>query len=153
MRIGAMKRERGQHGQSTVEFMLMVPVILSIFFFVIEMSLYFSAIHYANYATYTTARARLANYGAQPYQSTPDPNSVMKLVLTGSVYGDNYDVTQTQKGVTMKLRHWKTNFPFLSVLLPNMPFTLSVNLGPEEYRYEKVSPVKCTDNDVSSNPC
>jgi hypothetical protein len=136
--------------------MLMVPVILAIFFFVIQMSLYFSAVHYANYATFVTARSLMANYGTTDYKSPlRNAEDIAELVLTGHVYTGNIDVVEQLKnnkavGVQIQIKAWRTRFPFLSVLLPNMPFATTVNLGRREADYELVKSQPCTDNDVQS---
>jgi len=153
-------RECGQQtGQSTTEFMLMIPVIFAMFFFVIEMGLYFSAVHYANYATFVTARSQMA--GFQNGSGTQSADEVAELVLTGSVFrgsrasGKNYTVTQEKSasGIQIALNSWVTNFPYLSALLPNMKFSTSVYLGPNEASYENRAKPLCTDNDMSSNQC
>lgn len=162
--LGARKKGQvSEGGQSTVEFMLMIPLIFAMLFFVIEMGLYFSAVHYANYATYVTARCRQVGYGASGLeanqQSSENEVSIAAKVLTGSVFFDNYVVTDSsQKGVTVQMLSWKTNFPFLRSLLPDMPFSTSVNLGTNEMVYERNAAglraqqgydANCTDNDIN----
>ncbi len=151
----ARGRRREEVGQSTVELMLMIPIIFAMLFFVIEMGLYFSAVHYANYGTYVAARCRAAGYGADGAGGGGrDATYVTKLVLTGSVFKGNYFVSDTSSlGVTVQMQSWVSNFPFINALLPDMAFATSVNLGPDESVYERTTGVPCTDNDIQSNPC
>ncbi len=143
---------REQTGQSTVEFMLMIPVIFALFFFVIEMGLYFSAVHYTQYATYATARAKMVNYRVFNGQSLTS-EQVAGLIMTGSALRNNYTVTESEGGIQLKLQSWKTNFPYLSALMPNMPFATTVNLGPNEGDYESRAFEGCADNDMNYDPC
>ena len=142
-------------GQSTVEFMLMIPIIFAMFFFVIEMSLYFSAVHYANYGTFVTARCRQVGYGGDGAGGGgKDAAFVAGAVLTGSVFQGNYSVTDSSaSGVTVQMQSWISNFPFIAPLLPNMRFSRTVDLGPDESAYERLAAPPCTDNDIQSNPC
>ncbi len=150
-----MQRHTDDIGQSTIEFMLMIPIIFAMFFFIIEMSLYFSAVHYATYGTYVTARCREVGYGANG-SGTGGKNKdyVASLVLTGSVFRNNYSVTESStQGVTVQMQSWISNFPLIAALLPDMRFATSVNLGPDESAYERSTGTPCTDNDIDSNPC
>lgn len=129
----------------------MLPVLLAIFFFVIEMSLYFTAIHYTNYATFTVARSKLAGYRNADGQQTA--SFVAGLILTGSALEGNYTVTDKTNGISVKLQSWRTTFPYLAGIMPDAPFTTTVNLGPNERVYETRAFTGCADNDMSSNPC
>ncbi len=151
----AQHRRTGDPGQSTVEFMLMVPVIFAIFFFIIEMSLYFSAVHYATYGTFVTARCREVGYGGDGAGGGgKNAAFVAGAVLTGSVFQGNYRVTDTAgAGVTVQMQSWVSNFPFIAPLLPDMAFSRRINLGPDESAYERAAAPPCTDTDIQSNPC
>ena len=48
-----------------IGFLLMMPLIMAMFFFIIEMSLYFTTVHYTSYATYAAARAHLQRERAE----------------------------------------------------------------------------------------
>ena len=171
-------RVRAASGQSTVEFMLMIPVIFATFFFVIELGLYFSAVHYTDYAAFVTARS--LNGGFMAADSTKSADQIAGLVLTGTAFtgglqGTNYtvgssdgasSVDASSPGIRISIDSWQTNFPFLSDILPNMKFNTTVALGPDEYLYEAsartLNGSPCADNDSSghedsvayyANPC
>ena len=72
-----MTHRRAERGQSTTEFLLMLPLMMACFFFIIEMSLYFTTVHYQSYATYAAARAHAVG---------EDPVQVTKMLLTGKVH-------------------------------------------------------------------
>lgn len=150
-RKGVRRRGASRRGQSTVEFMLMLPVLLAVFFFVIEMSLYFTAIHYTNYATFTVARAKLAGYRNKDGQQTA--TFVAELMLTGSALQDNYTLSEKTNGISVQLQSWRTTFPYLAGIMPDAAFKTTVNLGPNELKYESKAFTGCADNDMSSNPC
>jgi len=132
-------RRRRQRGQSTVEFMLMVPVLFAIYFFVIELGLYFTTIHYANYAAFTLARAQEGGFSDQ----WPSVSALDDVILTGLVWTSNaakpvgpskYKAT----GVSVSVSNFEQRvpFPFINGLLPNMQFDTRVYLGPTEVMYE-----------------
>lgn len=140
-----------QRGQSTVEFMLMLPILLGIFFFVVEMSLYMTAIHYTNYATFTVARSKIVGYRGDGGPQTAA--FVADLLLTGSALKDNYTLSERSTGITVQLQSWKTTFPYLAGIMPDAKFATSVNLGPDERVYETRAFTGCADNDMNYNPC
>ena len=131
-----VKVRRHERGQSTVEFMLMLPLLLASFFFVIEMSMYFSSVHYTQYATFAAARGAAVG---------EDPEEIASILLTGNVYqgGQNYTVQQIDgdTGVSITLDKWNPSFPFLAGIFPDnggkgLTFTTEVHLGPRECAYE-----------------
>ena len=156
--IRARRRERGQ---STTEFLLMMPLLMAMFFFIIEMSLYFSSVHYTNYASYAAARGHAVG---------EDPDQITAMLLTGSIYthnGGNYTVEyvdnnnsssnqQTAKGVRVTVREWYPSLPFLQGILPSrnggLRYSTSNYLGPPECTYEDLNSGnrKYYDNNVSS---
>lgn len=141
---------RRLRGQSTVEFMLMIPIIFAVFFFVIEMSLYFSVIHFTNYAAFTIARSKSVGY-----RNVDGPQSaayVGELILTGSALKDNHELKESRSGITIQLESWKTTFPYLSGIMPDAKFKTTVNMGPDEREYEGRAFTGCSDNDMSSSP-
>lgn len=133
---------RRQRGQSTVEFMLMVPVLFAILFFVIEMGLYFTSVHYGTYAAFAIARSQEVGF-APTYNSVP---KVANLILTGALWDSGSAVavsdarTGLVSGVAVQLNDFesKVPFPFIKPLLPAMNFDTRVYLGPDERGYEGV---------------
>ncbi len=151
--IVKMFRRRRARGQSTVEFMLMVPVLFAMFFFVIEMGLYFTTIHYGTYAAFATARS--LEGGFNPVYG--DTTAVADLVLTGAVWQGASATSVTSGsadpvGVRVTLTDFaqKVPFPFISGLLPDMTFATQANLGPPELGYEGVEhrPPDQYDNNI-----
>lgn len=164
MRRPASQRHQQQRGQSTVEFLLMMPLILATFFFIIEMSLYFTTVHYTSYATYAAARAHAVG---------EDPTEVTRMLLTGSVYnyrgnhsnpGQNYTVNLMQgdsnssnarsaSGVSVQLNTWTPQLPFLAGIIPSsgggLRFQTRTYLGPPECTYEEVGRPQYYDNNVA----
>lgn len=147
----AKKKGSRLSGQSTVEFVLMLPVVLAVFFFVIEMSLYFTTVHYVNYGTYVIARSKEVGYRGNGTSHTAA--EVAEWILSGSVLVDNYDLQETNNGITVGLRSWRTTFPYLSGIMPDARFQATINLGPDERSYEAKAFDGCADNDLNSNPC
>lgn len=147
----AQESIRRLRGQSTVEFVLMLPVVLAVFFFVIEMSLYFTTVHYVNYGTYVIARSKEVGYRGNGTSRTAA--EVAEWILSGSVLVDNYDLHESSNGITVELRSWRTTFPYLSGIMPDAKFQATINLGPDERSYESKAFDGCADNDLSSNPC
>lgn len=132
-------RQQAQNGQSTVEFMLMVPVIFAIFFFVLEMGLYFTTIHYAQYSAFTMARAQQAGFSEQ----WPSVSTLDDVLLTGLVWTNNAakpvgpsKYSATGVAVSMSDFQDRVPFPFIQGMLPNMQFDVQVHLGPLEVGYE-----------------
>lgn len=128
-----------QKGQSTVEFMLMIPVIFAIYFFVIEMGLYFTTVHYATYAAHAMARAQQGGYS----DAYPSVNDLSKIILTGAVWTpgaakangpSKYELT----GVAVSMNDFEVRvpFPFIRGMLPSLAWTVNVVQGPTELYYE-----------------
>ena len=145
-----------QRGQSTVEFMLMVPVLFSILFFVIEMGLYFTTVHYGTYAAYASARAQQVGFGSR-YQSLEDVSGV---ILSGAIWKDAEVSAESAggssaAGVSIRVTDYqeKVPFPFLKPLMPNLEFKTSVYLGPNECRYEGVEERRSDQYDNNTNTC
>lgn len=128
-------RRRRSRGQSTVEFMLMLPVLLASYFFVVQMGLYFTTIHYANYGAFTSARGLVGGYSSM-YQ---DMTSMSKLVLSGDVWGGQA-AAAAAAGASVTLTNFERRvpLPFISSMVPDMNFTASVSLGGSEQDYEYV---------------
>jgi Flp pilus assembly protein TadG len=101
--------KRNRAGQGTVEFALMLPIILAVLFSVIEYAYYFGAVHYTNYATFSAARAKLGNDSI---------GNVEDALLTGNVTS-GVTLTEQTNGVRAQ-----------------MPWTMEVTIGPAECQYE-----------------
>lgn len=145
------RSSRRLRGQSTVEFMLMVPVLFAMYFFVIEMSLYMTTINYANYAAYASARSEAGGFN-NTYSSV---DSVSRLILNGLVWGTDAAVSinsRTGAQVAMTGFERRVPLPFINGMLPSMDFGVSVRLGPRERNYEGVEgrPSDQYDNNTSS---
>lgn len=125
----------GRRGQSTVEFVLMLPVLLATYFFVVQMGLYFTTIHYASYGAFTSARGLVGGFSAF-YQ---DMTTMSQLVLNGDVWGGQAAAAGAA-GATVTLTNFERRvpLPFISSMVPDMTFTSSVALGPTERDYEYV---------------
>lgn len=133
------RRRQSRRGQSTVEFMLMVPVLFAIYFFVIELGLYFTTIHYATYAAFTLARAQEGGFSNQ----WPSLSALDDVILTGLVWTSNAAKPvgaskYSAAGVSVSVSNFEQRvpFPFIVGLLPNMQFDAKVFLGPTEALYE-----------------
>lgn len=126
-----------QRGQSTVEFMLMLPVLFSMYFFTIQMSLFFTTINYAQYTSFATARGVNGNFNT----FYPDAASVSKLILNGAVWGgEAASLVPGGVGTSVQVTNFEDRvpLPFIQGLLPPMNFTVTSRMGPAEVRYEGV---------------
>ena len=145
---------RGRRGQSTVEFLLMMPLIMAMFFFIIEMSIYFTSVHYTHYATFAAARGHAVG---------EDPQEIADMLLTGNVYKRNTTVNlmrdrsssndgRTSDGVRIRVNEWVPSFPFLASIMPSSPgmtYATSSYLGPPECTYEETGRPDIYDNNVA----
>ncbi|MEC7241570.1 MAG: TadE/TadG family type IV pilus assembly protein [Myxococcota bacterium] len=117
--------QKKRKGQGTVEFALLLPIILVLLFSVIEYAYYFGAVHYTNYATFSAARANLAN---------EDVSGVEDALLTGNV----------TRGVTLQINEngasaelpWTAQTPGFKQIMGDMGVRMEVILGPPECQYE-----------------
>jgi len=157
MRMSLIQKRRGlEHGQSTTEFMLMIPVLFSMLFFVIEMGLYFTSVHYSTYAAFAAARSQQVGYSDQ----YGDAKAVTDLILTGALWGTaTVNPVGNQSGVAIGLEDYQklVPFPFIVSLLPNLKFETQVYLGINECRYEYATnssrPIDQYDNNVNPVYC
>ncbi len=148
-----------QRGQSTVEFMLMLPVIFSMLFFVIQMGLYFTTVHYGTYAAFATARSQQVGF-SDTYSSAKE---VSDLILTGAVWGSAVVGVEStmgdESGISVSLTDFErlVPFPFITKLMPNTKFKTSVYLGPREceyeYRAEETRDPYMYDNNIKRSDC
>ncbi len=117
--------QKGRSGQGTVEFALMLPIILAVLFSVIEYAYYFGAVHYTNYATYSAARAKLGN---------SDISDVGDALLTGNVTS-GVTLTELANGVRAQMP-WTAQTPGFKQIMGDMGVDMEVTLGPAECQYE-----------------
>ena len=117
--------QRGRSGQGTVEFALMLPIILALLFSVIEYAYYFGAVHYTNYATYSAARAKVGN---------DNISNVEDALLTGNVTS-GVTLTEQTNGVSAQMP-WTAQTPGFKQIMGNMGVGMEVTLGPAECQYE-----------------
>lgn len=108
-----------------MEFALLLPIILVLLFSVIEYAYYFGAVHYTNYATFTAARAKIAN---------EDVSGVEDALLTGNVTSGVVLQEQTN-GVQAQLP-WTAQTPGFKQIMGDMGVEMEVILGPAECGYE-----------------
>lgn len=134
-----MRARKRLRGQSTVEFMLMIPVLMSIYFFVIEMGLWFTTIHYGTYAAFNIARAQQVGFS----NLYPSVSALNDIILTGAVWQNSAakpvgasKYTPTGISVSVSGFEEKVPLPFLRDLLPDMAFDTKVYLGSLELNYE-----------------
>ena len=124
MRRHWLKR-RKKKGQGTVEFALLLPLILALLFAVIEYAYYFGAVHYTNYATYTAARAKVGN---------EDISQIEDALLTGNV--TQYVSFQDQGNGVRATLPWEAHTPGFKQIMGDMGVSMEVTLGPPECGYE-----------------
>lgn len=78
------RRRASDAGQSTVEFALMIPVIMTFFFWVFQVNIFMLGYHQMAYASFAAARAHtVERNGSQPEQE------VMDAILTGKIFQEN----------------------------------------------------------------
>jgi Flp pilus assembly protein TadG len=118
-------RKRCRKGQGTVEFTLLLPIILALLFSVIEYAYYFGAVHYTNYATFSAARAKIAN---------DDIGQVSNALLTGNVTS-GVSLTEQANSVRAQLP-WTAQTPGFKQIMGDMGVNMEVTLGPAECQYE-----------------
>ena len=141
MRRHILKKKK-REGQGTVEFALLLPIILVLLFSVIEYAYYFGAVHYTNYATFSAARANLAN---------EDVSGVEDALLTGNVTS-GVTLEINDNGATAELP-WTAQTPGFKQIMGDMGVRMEVILGPPECQYElqqiltvPMSPSEYSDN-------
>jgi hypothetical protein len=118
---------RKRRGQSTVEFALMVPVILMLLFAAMELGFLFADTHYATYAAFSGARAQ------QVGQSGKD---AADMLLDGGLTR-NARVRTGSDSVTV-LHEWPIDLPMLGGI-DDVDYEVTVTAGPNEAKYENRS--------------
>jgi hypothetical protein len=120
---------RLRRGQSTVEFALMVPVILMLLFTAVELGFFFGDTHYATYAAFAGARAQ------QVGQSAAD---AADMLLDGGLTQNARVRASASKGTVQVLHDWPMDLPFISSF-GDLDYDVTVVAGPNEARYENRS--------------
>src|SRR5687768_6926289 len=69
-------------GQSTVEFALMMPILMTFFFWIFEANIYFVASTQAAYSAYASARSVVVMHG----RSNMPQQEVPQEILTGRIW-------------------------------------------------------------------
>lgn len=77
-----MTPRRRRKGQSTVEFALMMPIIMGFFFWIFETNIYWIGLHQGAYAAYAASRTHLVSGGP----TAQDPKDTMNDILTGRIW-------------------------------------------------------------------
>ena len=122
-----LNRKRRSRGQGTVEFLLLLPIILMLLFSVIEYAYYFGGVHYTNYAAFSAARANIANEGT---------SGVEDELLTGNVTsGVQLELNSNRTGIRATMP-WTAQTPGFKQIMGDMGVTMEVVLGPAECEYE-----------------
>ncbi len=115
---------RARVGQSTVELVMMIPVLFGLCFMVVELALWLGGTHFVTYAAFAGARAQ---------QVGRDPEAAVGMLLDGratrraSTSGDGSAVT-----ISMP---WKADLPFTSAV-GDLTYEVTVTAGPSEEDYE-----------------
>lgn len=118
---------RGREGQSTVELVMMIPVIFGLLFAVVEIALWLGGTHFTTYAAFAGARAQ---------QVGRDPMDATSALLDGR--GTRAHST-TADGQTVRVEMpWEFDLPFVSAI-GSVDYDVSATAGPDEFRYERTS--------------
>jgi len=135
-RVSVPPRSR-RRGQATVEFALLLPLLLAILFMFVEFAFYFGSIHYANYAAFVTAR------GVQVGEDAA--SDVERLVMNGNVTEEASISTDSSSASAQQ--PWQVDMPGIRQLLGEIGFDVTVVLGSEELQYEgQVNPTYADNN-------
>ncbi len=127
----------GRGGQSTVEFAIMIPLLFAILFMCIEFAFYFGAIHYDNYAAFSTAR------GVQVGEDSA--SDVQSQLLNGNATG-GASISASSSSATVS-QPWTVDMPGIKQLLGDIDFNVTAVLGSEEFQYEgQVNPTYADNN-------
>lgn len=129
-------RQRTLRGQSTVEFALMMPIIMAFFFYVFEANIYWSALHQSAWAAYAAARTNLVLGGPAPKGRAVDRTG--KMILTGRLFEQGVNISPSTlrpgggpDGVIVRLQGLDS-LPYTKDLL-SFNSEVSTHLGWQEY--------------------
>ena len=142
-------QRRKSAGQSTVEFALMMPVIMAFFFWIFQVNIYYTALNQTAWAAFASARTQLVLTG--PGDGGVQAKDTVTRILPGSLYdGVNSDPSTLRSGggpdgVIVKLPSLAT-LPYVSsggngLAAPLLKFDteVSTHLGWQEYNHQKYS--------------
>ena len=131
---------RGRRGQSTVEFALMMPVIMAFFFWIFETNIYWIGLHQGAYAAYAASRTHLVDGGP----TDVDPEETMEDLLTGQLWKGGFNGRNRPSLSTSTLRTGGgpdgviitmpalSTLPYIGLLL-EFDSEVSTHLGWSEY--------------------
>ena len=135
---------RRRKGQSTVEFALMMPVIMAFFFWVFETNIYWIGLHQGAYAAYAASRTHLVDGGP----TNVDPKDTMNDLLTGQLWKGGFNGRNQPRlemstlrqgggsdGVIIKMPALST-LPYIGLLL-EFDSEVSTHLGWSEFDAQK----------------
>lgn len=126
-------------GQSTVEFALMLPVIMTFFFWIFQVNIFMLGYHQMAYASFAAARHHIVERGSG------EEDKVMKAILTGKIYTSNVSGRPSVEHSTRIDGRWNAgpdgaqiNHPGFQSLpyvrgLFNIKSEVPTHLGPDEY--------------------
>ena len=142
--IRRLRRDRvraPEAGQSTVEFALMIPVIMTFFFWVFQVNVFMLGYHQMAYASFAAARHHIVERGQSQEQEVVD------AILTGKIYTSNVSGKPTFEHSTRIDGQWnvtdgaQVNHPGFQSLpyvrnLFNIKAEIPTHLGPDEYNLQ-----------------
>ncbi len=118
---------RFRNGQSTVELVMMIPVIFGLLFVVVELALWLGGTHFTTYAAFAGARAQ---------QVGREPSDATAALLDGR--GTSGQSTSADgQSVTVQMP-WAFDLPFASAI-GSVDYDVSATAGPDEFKYERTS--------------
>lgn len=146
---GWQKRAEAQEGQSAVEFLMTLPIILALFFFVVQANLIFSMGHQGAWASYAAARYWLVAREPNPLVVQQE---VVKPILRGTAWGgvrwesDNLPDSQKTGGrVVFELGKMDTALPYARKMLGNVQWEIPTHLGANEWVAGKQGDGECPE--------
>lgn len=169
MSLIRLHRTREEAGQSTVEFALMIPVIMTFFFWVFQVNIFILGYHQMAYASFAAARSHVVERSQGPQEQ-----QVMDAILTGKIFKENTagrptithdsrmdDNWGVSDGVTLKHPGFES-LPYVRGLF-SIKAEVPTHLGPSEYdmgirsyngndRAKATTRKKLTDNNVEDFP-
>ena len=74
-----------ERGQSTVEFVLMMPVLFAAFFWIVQANIFMTGMHQTAYASYAGARALIVTHKNQPKVANIEQD-VVRYLMQGKIW-------------------------------------------------------------------
>lgn len=118
---------RFRKGQSTVELVMMIPVIFGLLFVVVELALWLGGTHFTTYAAFAGARAQ---------QVGREPSDATAALLDGRATS-GHSTSADGQSVTVQMP-WEFDLPFVSAI-GSVDYDVSATAGPDEFKYERTS--------------